>query len=357
VSLDAFRGLTIAAMILVNDPGSWEAIYPPLEHAPWHGWTPTDLVFPFFLFIVGVSIVLSHARRERGGAGRAALVRRIIVRAGVLVVIGLVLNLMSRPHLATVRFPGVLQRIGIVYLIAALLVVNTRPRTQGWITVVVLVGYWVLLATVPVPTLGAPSLDPGSNLPAWLDARVFGAHTWKPAFDPEGILSTAPAVATCLLGVATGRWLRGARPIGETVAGLFAGGTVLLAAGTIWDAWFPINKNLWTSSYVLFTAGAGLLLFGLLAWVIEVRGRRRWAWPLLVFGSNALLVFILSALVARLLDAIRVGGMTAQEWLYERLFASWAAERDASLLYAAATVVVWLGVMSVFYRRRWFVRL
>jgi predicted acyltransferase len=344
-------------MILVNNPGDWGAIYPPLEHAPWHGWTPADLVFPFFLLIVGISIVLSHVRRQAAGAGRAALVRRIVLRAVVLVLIGLVLNFLSRPHLATVRSPGVLQRIGVVYLVTALLVVYTGPRTQAWVTAAVLVGYWLLLANVPVPNVGTPSLDPGSNLPAWVDARLFGAHTWQPAFDPEGLLSTFPAIGTCLLGVFTGRWLSGPRPQGETVAGLFAAGTVLLTLGAVWDAWFPINKNLWTSSYVLFTAGAGLLVFGLLAWVIEVRGRRRWAWPLYVFGVNALLVFVLSGLVARLLDAVQVGGGTAQEWIYANAFASWAAERDASLLFAVVTVLVWLGVMSVFYRRRWFIRL
>ena len=346
-------------MILVNNPGSWDHVYPPLEHAEWNGWTATDLIFPFFLFIVGVSLVLSLTRRQGAGIDRAALVRKIVGRAAAIVAIGFMLNLIPRFDLATVRIPGVLQRIGVVYLITALLVVFTAERTQRIVLATLLLGYWLLMTRVPVPGHGVGALAPDANLAQWLDLRIFARHMWKPRWDPEGILSTIPAVGTCLMGTLAGRWLQLARSPTETAAALLVWGNSALVSGLVADHWFPINKSLWTSSYVLVTGGAALMLFGVLYWIIDVRQRRDWAWPLYVFGANALAVFVLSGLLARALLRVHVGGgsVSLQAWIYQRAFASWAGPSGGSLAFAAAYLLFWLGVMAIFYRRRWFIRL
>jgi predicted acyltransferase len=360
-SLDAFRGLTIAGMILVNNPGSWEHIYPPLEHAAWNGWTPTDLIFPFFLFIVGVSLTYSFARRIERGDSRGVLIRKIATRSIAIFAIGLALNLIPRfdPH--TVRISGVLQRIAVAYFFAALIYVTTRPRARAWIAAGLLIAYWLAMTLVPVPGYGAGVLEPVGNLAQYIDIHVLRGHTWKPEWDPEGILSTVPAIVTCLLGTFVGGLLRSdLHPEGKA-ARLLVWGNLAVLAGAIWNPWFPINKNLWTSSYVLFTAGMALIALGLLYWLIDVRGRSRWAWPLYVFGSNALLVFVLSGLAARLLGVWTVmdGGEPTSVWhyTYEHGFASWAGPLNGSLLTAVAFVLLWLVVMAWFYRKRWFVRL
>lgn len=362
LSLDVFRGLTIAAMILVNNPGNGDFVYPALQHAPWHGWTPADLIFPFFLVIVGVSLVLSQERRLARGDSRAAIARRIVVRSALLIAIGVALNYAAHPELATLRYAGVLQRIGLVYLVTAMLALFTSEETQRWVVAFLLVGYSLLLTRVAVPTLGAPSIDPGSNLPSWLDLRLLGAaHMWTPTIDPEGILSTAPAIATGLIGALAGRWLVPPRAEADRAAGLLVAGQVLLVLGMAWDSGFPINKNLWTSSYVLFTAGAALSALGVLHWIVEVRGRRRWARPFEMFGTNALLAFVLSTLLGTLLVRLTVNDhgadVTLQDWIYAHLFADWAGTLDGSLAFAAATVLFWLAVMAVLHRRRWFVKL
>ncbi|MEO8227442.1 MAG: heparan-alpha-glucosaminide N-acetyltransferase domain-containing protein [Gemmatimonadota bacterium] len=360
-SLDAFRGLAIAGMILVNNPGSWSHIYPPLEHAEWNGWTPTDLVFPFFLFIVGVSLTFSFARRRASGAGTGALAGKIAGRAAAIFLIGLLLNFLSRPDPSTVRIMGVLQRIALAYLAAALIYIYTSERTQRIVTAVLLVAYWALMTLVPVPGHGPGVLEPTGNLAQYIDSQLLRGHMWKADWDPEGILSTVPAIATCLIGTFAGRWLRSDREPHEKTAAMFVWGAGAIIAGLIWDAWFPINKNLWTSSYVLFTAGLALHVLAAMYWIIDVRGRARWAWPLEVFGSNALLVFVLSGLFARALSAWRFADdgtpTTAGRYAYEHLFASWAGPLNGSLAFAIVFVLVWLAIMSVFYRKRWFVRL
>jgi len=360
-SLDAFRGLTIAGMILVNNPGSWSHIYPPLEHAEWNGWTPTDLIFPFFLFIVGVSLVLSFAKRRARGDTRRALIGKIAWRSALIFLIGLGLNFIPRFDPATVRIPGVLQRIAVAYFFAALIYVSTTARTRAWVAGGLLIAYWLAMTLIPVPGYGAGVLEPVGNLAQYIDIHLLRGHTWKPEWDPEGLLSTVPAIVTCLLGTSTGELLRSDRPPAEIAARMFVWGNLAVLAGAIWGASFPINKSLWTSSYVLFTAGAALNLLGLMYWVIDVRGRGRWAWPLYVFGSNALLVFVLSGLVARLLTLWTVNddGDRVSLWrlAYEHGFASWAGPLNGSLLCALAFVVVWLGVMAIFHRRGIFVRL
>ena len=364
VSLDVFRGMTIAGMILVNNPGDWGAIYSPLEHAAWHGWTPTDLVFPFFLFIVGVSITLalSPRRAETGGATRDVYLK--ILRR-TLIIFGLGLFLAGFPSfdLSTIRIPGVLQRIAVCYLVASLIFLKTNWRVHLGVAVALLLGYWALMTLVPVPGFGAGALDSKEgNLAAYVDRAVFGQHVWRFAkvYDPEGLLSTLPAIATTLAGVFTGHVLRARRPPFEKVSAMFVAGAAFVVLGWAWNYWFPVNKALWTSSYVLLTAGMALQLLAVCYWLVDVKGYRRWALPFIVFGTNALALYFLAELWANLISIISFtrGGVAVplQTLLYENLFASWAAPKNASLAYAVCTVLFWLGVMTLLYRRRVFIK-
>ena len=361
VSLDVFRGLTIAGMILVNNPGSWEAIYSPLEHAAWHGWTPTDLVFPFFLFIVGVSITLALGRRAGSGGTKRDLYLKIIRRSLIIFGLGLFLAGFPRYDLSTLRIPGVLQRIAVCYLIASIIFLNTKWRTQVLIAASLLLLYWALMVLVPVPGFDAGDLSMEGNLAAYVDRTLFGLHTWKPLYDPEGILSTLPAIATTLFGVLTGQWLRQRRAELEKVAGMFVAGASLVAAGWAWGFWFPINKALWTSSYVLLTAGLALQLLAVCFWLVDIKSVRRWAKPFLIFGTNALAIYFLSELFSRIISLVTVtradgSRVELQTSVYETLFASWASPKCASLLLAICIVLLWLGVAAMLYRKRIFIK-
>ena len=361
ISLDAFRGLTIAAMLLVNNPGSWAHVYGPLRHAEWHGWTPTDLIFPFFLFIVGVSMTFSFRARRRRGAETGTLLRKAARRAVVLFLLGLLLHAFPwyDVELATLRIPGVLQRIAVAYLAASALVLLTGLRAQVAATAALLLGYWAVMMLVPVPGGSAGDLSPDGNLAAWLDRTVLGTeHLWSQSrtWDPEGILSTVPAVGTVLLGVFTGRWLQSDRSGSEIARGLLAAGATAVAAGWLWGQLFPINKNLWTSSYVVFTGGMALLLFGLFYWIMDVRDRRRWATPFVVFGVNAIAAYFLSGLFAQVLGLVRVGDASLKRWIYETLFASWAGPLNGSLAFALAFVLLWLALMWPLYRREIYIK-
>lgn len=361
-SLDAFRGLTIAGMLLVNDPGSWSYVYPPLDHAEWNGWTPTDLIFPFFLFIVGVSLTLSFSRRMEQGAAAPDLLRKVGSRAAVIFILGLLLNGFPRYDLSTIRIMGVLQRIALVYLATGILYLTTSTRAQRWVTVGLLVGYWAVMTLVPVPGFGAGILERQGNLAQYVDWVVLGAHRWKPDWDPEGIMSTFPAVATCLLGVMAGRWLRADRSEVEKALGMYVWGVLAMLGGVVWSIWFPINKNLWSSTYVLFTAGFALVLLATIYYVIDIRGRDRWAWPWYVFGTNSILAFVASGLFARILLLSKVtqpdGSIVSlYTWIYERGFATWAGPMNGSLAFSVAYVALFLGVMAVLYEKKWFVRI
>jgi predicted acyltransferase len=347
-------------MVLVNNPGTWRHVYWPLRHAEWHGFTPTDMVFPFFLFIVGVSIPLALGPRlERGGPGaRNALVGRILRRSVSIFALGLLLHALPFFHLATLRIPGVLQRIAVCYLLAALLVVLTGGaagwRRQALASGALLVGYWLLMTRVAPPGGVAGDLSPAGSLAGYVDRLVLGPHIWQVAkvYDPEGVLSTLPAVATTLLGVLAGHWLRGARPGRRVAAGLLAAGVAATAAGWLWGLSFPINKSLWTSSYALFMSGLAALALAACYWSIEVRGWRGWARPFVVLGVTALPLFFLSSFMARLLVLIRVGpgGPRLQAWLFDHLFAPWLPPVDASLAYALAYVLLWWGLMWALHR-------
>jgi len=378
VSLDVFRGATIAAMILVNDPGSWSHIYPPLEHAEWNGWTPTDLIFPFFLFIVGVSLTLSFASRISRGLTRRALMIHVLRRSALIFAIGLFLNGFPGFDLSSIRIMGVLQRIALCYLVAGLLYLATfqrepaagrTPRVRAnlrvtaAVTIALLVAYWALMTFVPVPGYGAGHLGKEDNLGAYVDRTLMGGHLWSESvtWDPEGFLSTLPAIASLLIGILAGEWLRSDQRAGRKAMGLAAAGFVLLAAGQLLHPYFPINKNLWTSSFVLFTGGFAMLALAACYWIVDVRAWRAWTPPWLVFGMNAILAYALAALVSEIstdFEFLHFHGRetTLHGWIYDKFFVPHFSPVNASLAFAVFFVLVIFVLLWPFYRGKMFLR-
>jgi len=388
LALDAFRGITIAGMLLVNNPGSWGNIYPPLEHASWHGWTPTDLIFPFFLFIVGITTYLSLSIRRERGATDGELVRGVLRRGGIIILLGLLLNsfpffmwgkLSDNPdpsflerviyRFEYLRFLGVLQRIGIVYILSALLTLRTSLRTQLITIATILLGYWAVMTILPVPGTGTAGVllldEPPRTMAAYFDRLILGEkHIWRSSktWDPEGPLSTIPAVATAMLGVLAGRWIGSRKtPIADRLAAMFAVGSLLMVAGLCWHWIFPINKGLWTSSYVLFTGGMAAVALATSIWLIDVRGIKNWAMPFVVFGVNPILAFVGSGLMARFTGSlIRVPRgdetVTFHTRIYDALYASWLDPKNASLLYALTFVTIWFVILYILYKKKIFLK-
>jgi predicted acyltransferase len=370
LSLDIFRGLTIAMMILVNNPGTWDAIYPPLEHAPWHGLTPTDLVFPFFLFIVGVSISLSLTKRKERGDNQNKLLIQIARRGLFIFLIGFLLPVFPFIDLSHgglvdfsgIRIPGVLQRIGVVYMVTSLIFLKFNLRWQVGIGAACLLIYWFLMTVVPVPGIGAANLNPGTNLVAFVDRIFFEGHMWRGTmtWDPEGLLSTIPAIATALFGVMLGHWLHAKREPATRAAWIFTAGNIALAIGWLWALAFPLNKNLWTSSYAVFTAGLACQFFGVIYWLVDVQGYTWWTKPFIVFGMNAITAYAGSEFLCRILYQVQIhvhgGSVSIQEWLFRTLFLSVLSPINASLAYAVAYVLFWLGAMWVLYKRQIFLK-
>ena len=364
MSLDLFRGATIALMILVNDPGDGRASYWPLKHADWNGWTPTDLVFPFFLFIVGVAMAFSFTSRLQRGEVRTHLFKHVAWRGLALAGLGIFLNgFPNHFGLDHWRFYGVLQRIAICYVITSALELWTNWRTQLAVAFACLVGYWVLMRYVPVPGFGIPThdmplLDPDRNIAAWLDRKLLMGHLYEGTRDPEGVLSTIPALATCLAGLLTGKWLRTANSAAKKAVAMLAVGVLAILVGKTWDVWFPINKKLWTSSYVIFTAGLALICLAACYWVVDVK-RLRGAWTkvILVLGTNAIAAYFFSEFVAKLIENIHLGGVTIQQFIYWRLFAPFASPANASLLFAVTYVAFCWGAMALLYRKRIFIKI
>ena len=339
-------------MILVNNPGAWNDVYRPLEHARWNGWTPTDLIFPFFLFIIGVAITLSLEQRRGHGAGRGEIVAGVARRTLLIFSLGLFLNGFPLFDWSVLRIPGVLQRIALCYGIASLVVLRFGVRGQCVTALVLVIGYWMLMALAP-----GNGLTPEATLAARLDDRLLRGHLLHGGWDPEGILSTLPAIATTLAGALTGHWLRSPYRASARVAGLALAGIAATALGLLMDRWCPINKSLWSASYVVFTAGVALSGLALCYWLIDVRGYRRWATPFVIYGMNPIVAYVLSTLVAKemlLYRVARADGSTLdlQRYIFESVFLPLARPVDASLLYAVAYVLLWLGVAAFLYRQR-----
>ncbi len=420
LSLDVFRGATIAGMMLVNNPGSWSKIYAPWGHKPWDGWTYTDTIFPFFLWIVGVAMMLSFAKRVERGESKHELARHVVWRAGVIFYLGLFLGgfpavsmfflwiaglvylllLMTRtlkgseagmpagrnrlfllgaggvvlvllpivlPNVfATegfhwIRIPGVLQRIAVCYLISGLLVLYTSTRVQIGVTFGLLAFYWIIIKTVSVPGFGVGVWAPMGNLGWYIDSTLLKGHTWSgapaPGFDPEGIFSTIPAIATAMFGVFTGSFLRTNRSKEEKAAWMFVAGNVMLLIGLIMDNWLPINKNLWTSTYSVFMAGLALNVLACCYWILDVKGYRGWEKPFAIYGQNAITMFFLSGIIGRL-TSMKFGDMTVsvKTWYYERFFVPLGDPYVASFAHSIAFMLFLFLIAYIMYKRNWIIK-
>lgn len=364
ISLDVFRGFTIAGMILVNNPGSWSHIYPPLEHAEWNGWTFTDLIFPYFLFIIGVAIPLAFSRRMERGDSKASLVVQVFRRAAILFALGLFLSGFPYFDFTTIRIPGVLQRIAVCYLVVSLIYLRSGVRGQAILTAALLAGYWLMMKLVPVPGYGAGVLEKEGNFAAYIDSLLLQGHMWSATktWDPEGIVSTIPAIATTLFGVLTGEWLRSKREPVEKAGWMFVIANVFLIAGWVMDTWLPINKNLWTSSYSVFMTGMALHGLGLCYWLVDIKGHTRWTVPFVAYGRNAIAVFVFSGVLARTIALVKVtledgSSVSLKAYFYDNYLLSWLPPINASLAFAIVNVVGWLAVLLIFYRYRIFIRI
>jgi predicted acyltransferase len=368
--LDALRGLSIAAMILVNNPGRWgrEYQYSQLRHADWHGCTFTDLVFPTFLFCAGVAIVPALSRKLAQGDSERLLVRGILRRVISLILLGMFVSAFPLVTFAadrglfdplwSTRFPGVLQRIGVCYGVAALLFVFASVRTQRMVLVACLLIYWPLVTLVEVPGFGPPDIGTAmGTLQGYVDRAVFGSHIWvKGQYDPEGLLSTMPALATCLFGVEAGRLLQRTPAPMVRVKKLACVGGSLLVLGAGWSLLLPLNKYLWTSSYAVWTAGVATSCLAGCVWAFEERGWSRFAYPLQVYGINALLVFVGSAIVGRIIGSLvrfEVGGseVSLKGWFFDAALLSIADPKVASLLFAVIWIAAWFLVLRALYNR------
>ena len=364
ISLDVFRGATIAAMILVNNPGSWSTVYPPLLHAEWNGWTFTDLIFPFFLFIVGVAIVYALRRQLEKGVNMPGIYKKIVRRTIILFLLGLFLNGFPYYDLSTIRIPGVLQRIAVCYFFSSVIFLHFKTKGQiGWVFVLLL-GYWALMEWVPVPGVGAGSYVRGANLSNYIDSLLLGNHVWKSSapWDPEGLLSTLPAIATTLFGVLTGTFLKSKLDAKDKTIYMLITGNVLFLIGSIWHHWMPINKQIWTSSYVVLMSGLALIVLGTLYYLIDVRKIQWFTKPFVVYGANAITVFVLSGIVGRLLYLIKFStasgkSITLKTVIYKNLFTSWLSPYNASLAYAISFIALSYLAMWILYKKKIFIKI
>lgn len=422
VSLDVFRGITIAGMTLVNNPGTWGAIYPPLAHAEWHGVTPTDYIFPFFLFIVGVAIPIALSKRLADGITKAVfwkifsralqifaigllmaafplfgvgdpavpLAAKLIVMLGLLVVLYLWLTEMKRAamygaaawlafvlilrlgsfplpffNVTNLRIPGVLQRIAVCYLIVSLLFLKMNWKQLLTTGGILLLAYWAIITLIPVPGCEVTTIDSNEcNIAAYVDRQILGlGHIWKQAkvYDPEGVLSTIPAIVTTISGVLTGMWIRSERTPMEKAAGMLFAGVALVAVGYCWNPFFPYNKALWTSSYVVYTSGLALCFLGFCYFLIDIKNYRRWTKPFVIFGVNALALFIGSGLLVRVFSNIKFTGGDGKEtllqpWLYQTFFVPLGSDKMSSMLYAVWYILLWLFLMWLLYRKKIYIK-
>jgi predicted acyltransferase len=369
ISLDVLRGITIAFMILVNNNGDERYAYWPLKHALWNGWTPTDLVFPTFLFVAGVSLVFSFESRLAKGVSKTSLFLHAVRRSIILFALGLVVNGFPFFHLSTLRIYGVLQRFAVCLLIASAIYLYSRGKSKVATLITVLgaalLGYWIIMRWIPVPGYGLPTrdiplLDKDANWVAYLDRHIFPGRLYEGTRDPEGLLSNLPALGTALLGMLTALWLRTKNSTYTKFIGLFAAAIAGLLLGKIWGHWFPINKKLWTSSYVLFAAGWSLLGLSICYWLIEIKQwTRGWTFPWVVFGSNAIAAYVFSELLPALFNDVHVGSnhQTLGQVIYSHVFALVPDRAFGSLLYSLSYVAVCFIPVLILYRKKIFIKI
>ncbi|MBW7886734.1 MAG: DUF5009 domain-containing protein [Bacteroidetes bacterium] len=375
LSLDAFRGFTIAGMILVNNPGSWSHIYPQLAHASWNGWTFTDWIFPFFLWIVGVSMTFSFDARRAKGDTNKKLILNVLRRAAIIFGLGLFLagfpfGLLWGHHFewSSIRIPGVLQRIAVCYFISSVIYLYTSTRGQIYAIGIVFLLYSIGMFYIPVPELGAGLFEKGKNFSAYIDSLFLSGHMWgaTKTWDPEGIFSTLPAVATTLFGVITGDYLRISQQSKiEKSAWMFVFGAGLLLLGALFDMWMPINKSIWTVSYSVFMAGWALCIFGIFYFLIDAKGIKKWAYPFVVYGMNAIFIFVLSGIVGRTMGlwkfTVQAADGTAatvslQRLLVQTIFEPYSSPLNASLMHAVCWMLSMYLIVWVMYKKKWFIK-
>ena len=362
-SLDFFRGATVAAMIWVNNPGSWQHIYGPFAHAEWHGWTPTDLIFPFFLFIVGVSIVLAFSKASTKGMSRQELIQKTVIRGVKIFGLGLALaafpyvvfspEFSLHPKIANLRIPGVLQRISVIYIMAAFLFLYTSTKVRWIVVGLILIGYWLAMSLIPVPGFGAGAIDaPEGNIAAYFDQLLLSGHMWKELWDPEGILSTFPALVNTLMGIYIGQLLlKNHINREQKVLELLKWGFIWLTLGYLWSWIFPLNKNIWTSSFSLFTGGLASMVFGFCYWFIDVKGHKKGINWGIAYGINAITIFFLSGIIARIMSMIHISVegdiMSLKGFLYSVILkAIFADPMLASVSHSILWVFLFYGLAS-----------
>ncbi len=363
-SLDVFRGITIAAMILVNMAGVSGKVYPSLDHASWNGCTPTDLIFPFFLFIIGVAMAFSLAKyttKERKITKDIYI--KIIQRTLILFLLGLLINGFYNYDFSTIRLMGVLQRISIAYFFAAIIILNFKPKQQIAIAGTILIGYWLAMILIPVPEYGAGILTKTGNFGAYIDrliipkAHLYRGDEFNQMGDPEGLFSTLSAIVSVLFGYLTGTWIKDNDQDSRTAMDLVIFGLSALIIGILWDFAFPINKKIWTSSYVMFTTGWALLMLAGCFELIEVRKKDSWAKPFEVMGLNAIFAFVASVLLIKFLAKTKLGQISIYDWMYQNLFVPRLGELNGSLIFAFITLLFWWVIVYIMYMKKWFIKI
>jgi predicted acyltransferase len=357
ISLDAFRGFTIAAMIMVNNPASWSYIYPPLRHAHWNGLTPTDLIFPFFIFIVGVSIALAYTKRLNAGVPKAPMYKKIVIRTIKIFVVGILLWLFPKFNFDTIRIAGVLPRIALVFMACAFLFLNTKWKTQAIVAGVLLVGYWLVMTLIPTPGHGKVMLEPGANIAAWIDSKYLPGYMWQKTWDPEGLLSTLPAIASGITGMLAGHLILSKIKPERKVIYLFSISFFAFVIGFFWNYTFPINKSIWTSSFVMTTSGLAGMLLAVSMFFVDIMGRTRFTKVGIIFGSNAIAVYVLSDLWRLPFYTWQFAGTSLNKhWLnlFENL--DWSMELG-SFLYALVFIAFNFIPAWILYKKKIFIKL
>ncbi len=361
LSLDVFRGITIAGMILVNNPGNWAAVYPALKHAEWHGLTPTDLIFPFFLFIIGVAMPYSFAKRITNSGSKIKLVYHVVYRSVMLFVVGMILTGLPDFNYYSKLILDVLQRIGVIYLVAGILFIYLNQKQQMIISLFCLVLYWLMMFMIPVPGFGSGDLSVQGNAWSYIDRLLTsGWHNHG-----EGILSIISSVPSVLFGASAGFWLRNEKSGYEKASGLFVAGMLSMLLGIILDMWFPFNKLLWSSSYVVYTTGMALAFLAAAYYIIDIRGYKKWSFPFIVFGMNAIAAFVLSSLTAKVLGLVKLSmvingsekSVSLKTYIYKSIFSGIINEYVSSLAYALCYILFWFLVMYLFYRKKIFLKI
>jgi predicted acyltransferase len=360
VSLDMFRGITIAAMILVNFPGKEEYVYAPLNHTHWNGISPTDLIAPFFLFIVGVSIAFSYTKRLEAGIPASDMYPKLIRRAVKIYLVGMFLNVLGLfPdfNFSDIRYTGTLHRIAIVFLVCGIIFLNTGWRVQALIAFIILIGYWLAMTMIPTPGYGRVMLERDVNLAQWVDQHFMPGHLYQGVWDPEGILSTFPSVATGITGMLAGRFLINVKSMEYRIMWLFLAGFISTITGVVWNWTFPLNENIWTSSFVLFTSGLASMTLASCIFLVDLLNYRKSAKFGVIYGMNAIAVYVLADILSLIFYLIKFGGYSLNEHFFRVCTSQGAAPKFTSMIYA----IIYVGILFIpaylLYRKKIFIRL